>query len=71
MKINSILFLLIDKYYINKNKIFKIDDGILQLDGSDNNSYKQDFADFDKTLAGLTPANPTLLMCHDPTNWDK
>ncbi len=56
---------------INSNVKLEINNEILQIAGVDNTSYRQSYGDFDKALSGLSTAYPTILICHDPTNWDK
>ena len=56
---------------INENRILKVDGAQLQLAGTDNTGLRQNFADLDMALAGLAPENPTVLLAHDPTFWDK
>lgn len=56
---------------INENKSINIGDNTIQIAGVDNSSYRMDFGDLKKSLAGLKDYYPTILLCHDPTNWDK
>jgi predicted MPP superfamily phosphohydrolase len=56
---------------INENRALNINGESLQIAGSDNSSFNHFFADFDKTFAGLDDNRFTILMCHDPNNWDK
>ncbi|MCO5252384.1 MAG: metallophosphoesterase [Candidatus Kapabacteria bacterium] len=55
----------------NENTILNINGKNLNIAGVDNYGSRQTFGDFDKALAGLNNTDPTLLLCHDPTNWDK
>jgi predicted MPP superfamily phosphohydrolase len=55
---------------VNENRTLDIRGNKIQIAGSDNSSWRHNFADFDKTLAGLSKAYPTIMMCHDPSNWD-
>lgn len=59
------------KLLVNENRTFDIEGTKIQLAGTDNSGFKQNFADYDRSLAGLDEEYPILLMCHDPTNWDK
>lgn len=45
--------------------------GPIQIAGVDNTGYGQYFADFGKALDGLSNDMPKIMLCHDPTNWDK
>jgi predicted MPP superfamily phosphohydrolase len=56
---------------INENRIVKVMGAKIQVAGSDNTGYKTNFADFDKTFAGLDKNDTTILLCHDPMNWRK
>lgn len=56
---------------INENRVFDINGTKLQIAGVDNSSHRMNYADFDKALAGLDSNLPIILLCHDPTNWDK
>ncbi|MBI5324743.1 MAG: metallophosphoesterase [Ignavibacteriae bacterium] len=56
---------------INENRKLTINGCKLQLAATDNTSWGDKFADFDKTLNGLNDIDPTILLCHDPNNWDK
>lgn len=58
---------LLDNYGI----VVETSQGPLQIAGVDNTGYGQYFADFDKTINGLSNDIPKILLCHDPTNWDK
>ncbi|TAL70672.1 MAG: metallophosphoesterase [Bacteroidetes bacterium] len=55
---------------INENKKLNINGCNLQLAATDNTSWGDKFANFDKTLDGLNDIDPTILLCHDPNNWD-
>jgi uncharacterized protein len=57
------------KLLINENITLNIKGETLQLAGVDNSSWQLDFGDYDKTFAGLTEAFPTILLCHDPVDW--
>ncbi len=56
---------------VNENHVFSVDGGIIQLGGNDNVGLRQNYGDLTKTLSGLSPEYPTILMAHDPTLWDK
>lgn len=56
---------------INENRRYNIGGEKLQIAGVDNTSHRMNFADFDKALQGLEQEQPIILLCHDPTNWDK
>ena len=57
---------------INSNRTIDTKMGIVQIAGVDNTGMsKQDFADFDKAIDGLDQTNSIIMLCHDPTNWDK
>jgi len=43
----------------------------LNIAGTDNYGMNQHFGDFPKTLSMLNPEAPTVLLSHDPTNWDR
>jgi len=59
------------KLLINTNITLEINGANLQIAGVDNSSYRQSFGNFDKALSGLDQSEPIILLCHDPTNWDK
>lgn len=56
---------------VNENRTLRIHGKDLQIAGVDNSSWNNNFADFDKAFNGLDETKPTILLCHDPTNWDK
>ena len=56
---------------INENRTLRINGQDLQIAGSDNSSFRHFYADFDKTLEGLDDSKPTILLCHDPQNFDR
>lgn len=56
---------------VNENHTITADGGTLQIAGNDNVGLRQHYGNLSKTLTGLTPEHPTLLMAHDPTLWDK
>lgn len=56
---------------INENRVFKFNNSLLQIAGVDNTNHRMNYGDFDKALEGLNVDYPILMLCHDPTNWDK
>ncbi len=56
---------------INENRTVVFNNSKLQIAGMDNTSHRMKFGDLDKALMGLDPNLPTILLCHDPSNWDK
>lgn len=56
---------------LNENKQFNIDGGRFNLIGIDNIGMRQKFGDLDKAFKGLNSERANILLCHDPTNWDK
>ncbi|MCU0424442.1 MAG: metallophosphoesterase [Candidatus Kapabacteria bacterium] len=56
---------------VNQNTTFCIDGAALQLAAIDNVGLRQNYGRLDKALETLSPENPTILMAHDPTFWDK
>jgi predicted MPP superfamily phosphohydrolase len=56
---------------INENRTLNIQGAKIQIAGCDNNSFRQNFADFDKTFSGLNNSDAKILLCHDPSNWDR
>ena len=59
------------KLLINENTKLSINGSTLQIAATDNTSWGDKYADFDKTLSGLNDIDPVILLCHDPNNWDK
>ncbi len=43
----------------------------LVLAATDNTGFRQNFADIDAALDRVAPGEPTILLAHDPTFWDK
>lgn len=43
----------------------------LNLAGVDNFGYGQTYGDFKQALSNIKENVPTILLCHDPTNWDR
>ncbi len=56
---------------INENRTLVFNNSKIQIAGMDNTSYRMKYGDLDKTLEGLDPTQPIILLCHDPTNWDR
>jgi len=54
---------------INENITLNIKGEKLQLAGVDNSSWQLNYGDYDKTFYGLSEYNPTILLCHDPVDW--
>ncbi len=59
------------KLLINENKIIDLYHSKINLVGVDNEGARQKFADWDKAFDGVSAKNPTILLCHDPSNWDR
>ncbi len=55
----------------NDNEVLNIKGKPINIVGVDNYGSRQTFGDFDKALDGLSSINTTLLLCHDPANWDR
>lgn len=56
---------------VNQHRKFSVDGATLQLAGIDNVGFKQNFGNLPVAMDGLSPENPTILLAHDPTFWDK
>lgn len=56
---------------VNENRVLSIGGNKFQIAGVDNTSHRMNFADFERALSGLDTSLPIVLLCHDPTNWDK
>jgi len=57
---------------INENYTINTGLGIVQLAGVDNSGMSgQNYADFDKATKGFDGSNSIIMLCHDPTNWEK
>lgn len=54
----------------NGNRIISIDGAKLNLMGVDNTGMNQQYADFAKADSDRVEGAPTVLLCHDPRNWD-
>ncbi len=59
------------KLLINENKIIDLYHSKINIVGVDNEGIRQQFADWDKAFDGISSKNTTILLCHDPINWDK
>lgn len=55
----------------NKNFNININNNFLNIAGSDNTGYHQNYADFEKSLSGIENDYSTILLSHDPTNWNR
>lgn len=56
---------------VNENRTIMFNNSKLQIAGMDNTSHRMKFGDLDRTLSELDPNLPTILLCHDPSNWDR
>lgn len=56
---------------INQHKTLTLNNSNINLASVDNFGMNQRFADFDLALKDSGQGDPTILLCHDPTNWDK
>lgn len=56
---------------VNNSKEIKINNSILNIVGVDNAGMNQRFANFNQAFEKVQEGSPTILLCHDPTNWDK
>lgn len=54
---------------INSNHLISLENENICIAGVDNTGYGQSFGDFDLALKNIENAIPTILLCHDPTNW--
>lgn len=59
------------KLLVNESQVIDYKGVKFNLAGVDNYSKRQKFGDFGKTYAQIDDRYPTLLMCHDPWNWDR
>lgn len=55
----------------NESEIFVTGSGGLNIAGIDNTGYGQNYGDFGKALGTKNHSYPTVLLVHDPTNWDQ
>lgn len=56
---------------INESKIFNFNGASFNLAAVDNVGHGQKFGDFEKAMKGTDSSVPTIMLCHDPSNWDK
>lgn len=56
---------------VNEHRRVGNGDASIIIAGTDNTGFRQDFADLDLALQGVEPGEPTVLLAHDPTFWDK
>jgi len=56
---------------INSAKKLEINNSILNIVGVDNLGMRQNFGDFDVAFRKVNEDESSILLCHDPTNWDK
>jgi predicted MPP superfamily phosphohydrolase len=56
---------------INRNKQLTINNAPLNIIGVDNVGMRQNYGDFSLAFKGVTTEHINILLCHDPTNWDK
>lgn len=56
---------------VNENHVFEQGSDRLQLVSIDNTGLGQDFGDLPRALVGTRSEDPTILLAHDPTFWDK
>jgi hypothetical protein len=56
-----------------QNEVFALNLGNEKLNflGVDNTGMRQNFAKFDKVFSEVSTNDTNILLCHDPTNWDK
>jgi len=54
----------------NSNRIISIDGEKLNIMGVDNIGMNQQFGSFTKAYQDVVQSAPTILLCHDPRNWD-
>ncbi len=59
------------KLLINESHLLNLYNTKLNLVGVDNEGVRQKFADWDKAFKNVVEEYPTILLCHDPVNWDK
>jgi predicted MPP superfamily phosphohydrolase len=56
---------------VNENAVLDVDGARLQLGAIDNVGLRQNYGKLNLALEGFSPENPTILLAHDPTFWDK
>lgn len=55
---------------INRNEKLLINDSSLNIVGVDNYGMRQKYGDFNKAFSRIKEEETSILLCHDPTNWD-
>lgn len=55
---------------INRNEKLIINNSSLNIIGVDNLGMRQKFGDFNKAYENVNKEETSILLCHDPTNWD-
>mgnify|MGYP000845337415 CR=1 FL=1 len=56
---------------VNESRSFEINGETIQFCGVDCDISRRTFMDLDAAMAKLRPEKPTVLLCHDPREWDK
>ncbi len=56
---------------VNENHVFSSGNDKLQLLSIDNTGLGQNFGDLKAAMVGLSPDQPSILLAHDPTFWEK
>ncbi|MDC1068479.1 metallophosphoesterase [Candidatus Kapabacteria bacterium] len=56
---------------INESRVFEKNKGRLNIAGIDNIGHGQNYGDFNKTFLNVDNAFNTILLAHDPRNWDQ
>lgn len=56
---------------INESRNFEVKGETIQFCGVDCDISRRTFMDLDAAMAKLRPEKPTVLLCHDPREWDK
>ncbi len=56
---------------VNESRSFEINGETIQFAGVDCNISGRTFMDLEGAMANLRPEKPTILLCHDPREWDK
>lgn len=54
----------------NENSRLNLNGQLINLIGVDNINKRQSFGDLDIAMNGIDNDIPTVLMCHDPVNWE-
>ncbi len=55
---------------INTSDRLIINDSPINIVGVDNLGMRQKFGDFNKAFENINKEETSILLCHDPTNWD-